>query len=316
MKEKNKKDNFVYKNGNAYIDINPRTGVKKRFMETNEDVYFPEFPENIDLNLSYYCEKGCSYCYLNASKNGRNLSEDIKSEDFIDYLNKIFKGAQSGLEIAMNINHGDDLRPVLFISEYLHRRNFIPNFTIDNKTFNSLEFEDLAEIAARCYAFGISIDNFHDYTRCKITEIALKGELKKDNTPEPQTVYHIINGLFNEEDLLKIKNEKILILGYKENVGRAGNSHKDFSISTIKELMKNNSVSFDNLGVKQLKILEEFPNESNYLFLGKDGDHSFYIDLVNKTFSISSTEKDKSMKINNRNIKEMFNEIRKIPKNI
>ena len=64
-------------------------------------------------------------------------------------------------------------------------------------------------------------------------------------------------------------------------------------------------VSFDNLALKQLKIREKVSKsiwDSN--FMGKDGQFTMYIDLVNKKFSKSSTSNKRFDILSN--IVEMF----------
>ena len=64
-----------YKNGNYTVTIYD-DGTKVR--ETDENEFIPEFAECIDVNLSYKCNVGCKFCYLNCNPKGKEA--DLKSE--------------------------------------------------------------------------------------------------------------------------------------------------------------------------------------------------------------------------------------------
>ena len=119
----------------------------------------------------------------------------------------------------------------------------------------------------------------------------------------PTAVIHIIAGILTKEDLDKLANNnlKILILGYKtmKNRGKTyyESGHKEESDAKIKWLSDNlgsyldkfKVVAFDNLCIEQLnvrKIIGEEMWKKHYM--GDDGTHTFYIDLVNKKFARTS----------------------------
>jgi hypothetical protein len=71
-------------------------------------------------------------------------------------------------------------------------------------------------------------------------------------------------------------------------------------------------VSFDNLAIKQLDV-KRIMSEDKWerFYMGDDGMFTFYIDLVNKTFSKNSIiAKEKSIPINDMTIDEMFEVVR------
>ena len=69
-RRKNIGDWIQYKNGNAIIEINKNDGTSIRTILSDEE-YQPEFPENIDMNISNRCENNCSFCYQKCTKNGK-----------------------------------------------------------------------------------------------------------------------------------------------------------------------------------------------------------------------------------------------------
>ena len=288
---------FKYKNGNRLITINPSTGDKKRYKQIGSQAYKPVRPENIDLNLSYKCNLGCSFCYLNATPGKQVFNFD---EEFLENL---FKDDLVGLEIAMNLNDEPITGSHIALVKYLKNKNYIPNFTINYLTLKSkidtYEFKQL-----KPYWWGVSVNS--------LTQIQniLKLVKDKSNISKNNIVFHIINGVFNPKEFIKIpKDVKVLVLGYK-NLGRGVAFSPPYNFLTVQNIeQKGGNISFDNLAIKQIKDIETLPNfDLNYL--GDDGEHSFYIDLVNKTFSKSSTDKLNNFKLGNKSVNECFKEVR------
>jgi hypothetical protein len=120
----------------------------------------------------------------------------------------------------------------------------------------------------------------------------------------PNAVIHVIGGILSESDYNALKNNglKILILGYKD-FGRGsdyllGNSatishNQKWLCENIKDVLENfKVVSFDNLAIKQLgdnlkSLLSE--EEWDEFYMGDDGQHTMYVDLVKGEFARSST---------------------------
>jgi hypothetical protein len=120
----------------------------------------------------------------------------------------------------------------------------------------------------------------------------------------PNAVIHVIGGMFSEADYNALKNNglKILILGYKD-FGRGTNYLADNSdkisnnqkwlCENIKDVLESfKVVSFDNLAIKQLddnlkSLLTE--EEWEEFYMGDDGQHTMYVDLVKGEFARSST---------------------------
>ena len=139
----------------------------------------------------------------------------------------------------------------------------------------------------------------------------------------------MINGVHKYEDYKKLQdsNLKILILGYKEF--RRGNDYykthlcrteeiKDSIAEHLKEITEHFAVvSFDNLALFQLSVRDMLTDEEwNEFFMGKDGQMTCYLDLVNKTYSVSSTSPlDERFPLLD-DIKPMFDHIRQIGSDI
>lgn len=57
----------TFKNGNFRTTIF-EDGTKIRF--SNEDIFIPNRPENIDVKITNFCNMGCPYCHEDSSING------------------------------------------------------------------------------------------------------------------------------------------------------------------------------------------------------------------------------------------------------
>ena len=136
-------------------------------------------------------------------------------------------------------------------------------------------------------------------------------------------VIHTIAGITSKNDFEALcdKGLKILILGYK-NIGRGDSYQKlnyDEVSNNIKWLRSDLSnimgrfdvVSFDNLAIKQLEVKNLMgKREWNEFYMGDDAQYTFYIDMVNGTFSKSSLTSEKERFPIMDYIDDMFNKVR------
>ena len=139
----------------------------------------------------------------------------------------------------------------------------------------------------------------------------------------PNSVIHVIAGILEIKDIQKLsnKNLKLLILGYK-NKGRGKkyfNKNIKLNIKIlswyISHILNNfEVVALDNLALDQLKIKRIIPEKQwSKIYNGDEGQYTFFIDLVNNKFAISSSEEE-LYDINNMDIDEMFNYIQSVRK--
>ena len=69
-------NNWVqYWNGNGFIELNKNDGTLITTVITDEE-FKPEFPLNMDMEISNMCTNGCSFCYAGCTPNGKHA--DIK----------------------------------------------------------------------------------------------------------------------------------------------------------------------------------------------------------------------------------------------
>jgi hypothetical protein len=135
-------------------------------------------------------------------------------------------------------------------------------------------------------------------------------------------VIHVINGVNSFEEIMSIAgtDRKLLILGYKDV--RKGVDYRKSEDGNIKKNQKSiydnmheitkafKVVSFDNLAIEQLDMRRFFTtSEWDEFFMGDEGSHTFYIDLVKEEFAINSCETNNRHKLLP-TVEEMFNVVK------
>lgn len=286
-----------YDNGNTHVIIYS-DGTKVRHIK--DDQLNCQFPECVDVNVSYRCDGGCKFCYQNSTKDGQiaNLSSDT----VIQWLDSITPYT----ELALNCNDPlmDGFEQFLVQCK---KRNIIANITINQK--HLLRYFDIIkhwQDNRLIHGVGVSIQNATEKTLSALENI--------DNV-----VVHLIVGATSPKTVYNVCNRRLnaLFLGYKV-LGR-GESYQriydDLIAYNTKWLYRNidrlinrfNVVGFDNLAVRQLNV-KRFIKDWDSFFMGDDGTHSMYVDLVNHQISVSSTT-SKSQRFDfpiDNNIRSMF----------
>lgn len=287
-----------YKNGN-YDVVLLEDGTKIRYNKL--DNLTPSFAESIDCTITTKCDGGCEYCYLECNNNG--IHADL-NQPFFDTLHK-------GQELALN---GNDLtHPDLttFLIR-MRKQGVICNFTVNQKHF----LRNTDRLRALCgfeliHGIGISLTDSSDERLYK--------ELKRF----PNAVIHTIDGLLTKEDInnMSDKGIKMLILGYKI-IGRGVeyfDSHEldidnnvKYLRDNIEEISKHfEVVSFDNLSLQHLDMKSKLSEkEWDALYMGDEGQYTFFIDAVNKKFAVSSLTEEKYDLMDN--VDDMFRKVRDV----
>ena len=275
---------LVYCNSPYYIAINPHTGTKYRFVDiyeedTDQHLYgFVRtlYPESIDLNISYRCDIGCPYCYINATPDGEevvwdeNLKGKVKAlfEDRYTWLCPPFRP-----EVAINVNNLFDYRTLVNITRQIKEMDGIPNLTLHYRT--AVSHPELFALDS-VYWIGVSVTSHRQV------------EHVRSLYPGRNVVFHVINGVF--DGIERVKGEKVLLLGYKTSGRGKTYSPRLWKWETVETLRKNgNIVAMDDLAIKQLEARKHLSRgEWDRFFMGWDYTHSMFIDLVRGVFAENS----------------------------
>ena len=297
-----------YQNGNMTTTLY-EDGTRIR--ESEDDEFYPEFAENIDVHISDRCDHGCPMCYANCTKDGEYGDLTLSS-----YRNTFLQTLHPGTELAINLNF--PLHPGLdtFLI-YLRSHRIYVNATVNQDHFMA-NIDLIKGLIDKKLIWGLGI-SLTEPTQDFIDAVK----------EFPNAVIHVINGLFSKDDceMLADHGLKILILGYK-SVGRgetylssiSENMDRHDFISRNAEwlfnkllcvLNKFSVVSFDNLALRQLDVKNKLDSKLwEDIYQGDDGSFSFFINMVEGYFAKNSIS-SKKYPIAGKSIDEMFEIIRK-----
>ena len=260
-----------YKNGNYTVNLFA-DGTKEKF--TDDDFFKADFPDSMDLKITNYCDANCPMCHENSNICGKHANLDAP------FLNTL----PSGIELAIGggnpLSH-PDLLPFL---KRMKNSGIICNITVNEKHLlsNNALIDQLIE-EKLVWGVGVSITK-----ACQKTVNFLHSY--------KNSVAHIICGIVTPQIIYKLKDCKVLALGYKQK-GRGKNYFSEEVEKSILNFKKNlslyfnhfESISFDNLAIIQTGIEDMISKEEwQKRFMGKDGEASMYIDLVNQKYALSS----------------------------
>lgn len=274
----NRKKIGTYVNGNYTTTIyNDGT----RIRETEEDEFIPAFAENCDIKITDSCNMGCSFCHEGSTPQGKH--GDILNSKFLSTFHPYQELSLGGGNL---FEHPD----LLSFLKNLKKQKVISNITVHQVHFmQNLELIKKLQEEKLVYGVGVSVS-------------APTEELIKALNSVPNTVCHVINGIFNEKvsEMMADRNLKVLILGYKEL--RRGNeyiathdeivvSNKKWLYNNLEKLLKRfKLISFDNLAIEQLCVKRLLSDEEwESFYQGDDGTSTFYIDAIEQKFAQSST---------------------------
>lgn len=293
----NFKKPLIYYNGKAKVTIEGDNGENggTRIVEFPEDKEIHEiidYPLNIDIRLSNKCPLGynsktgksiCYFCHESARTDGH--VGDINY--LIDLLDKQIP-YNMHIELAVGVNEVND--DIIKFFKWASNRGFIINATINQSSVatNKKSSRIIIDLINNNYISGLGI-SFRNIDTIK--------RIPKELINYPSTVFHVINGLDNFDDVKKLslyKVKKILVLGEKNFGFNVDYYNNEKNISDrliwylrISELFNIfDVVSFDNLGLEQLNI-KRFVNDKDWQE-NYQGEYSMYINLVDKYFSTSS----------------------------
>lgn len=237
-----------------------------------------EFPDNLDVKITDYCDIGCKFCYEDSGIHGKHCNSDI----LLEKLSKLPEGIEVTLGGGNPLSHPEIDKIIKGISL---QGKFV-SMTVNEKSFEK------SKIPIGLRALGIS---------------PIPG-IDKEVFQDPDdlniiVVYHFIVGIHPLEQIEKYlkAGKRVLILGYK-SIGRGKNNipprleewgkglkRLKFRLTEGGEFPEAR-MSLDNLAIRQINFRASFStSEWDLFYLGEDGTCSMYIDAVEGTYSESST---------------------------
>lgn len=276
---------FSYKNGNARITVDP-SGT--RITEFEGDRLLLNYPRQADVKLTNWCNMAsiCTYCHEKSNKSGTHADYDS--------LIKVLDQCGAGTEWAFG--GGSTLHYPRIVDLLVHIKG---KMQISNVTVNQLHLKQqlplIQELISKDLIKGIGISLRNETYNAE--QMKILGQYE-------HAVVHLIAGLNFVDDIQRLYDlygfEKFLVLGYK-TFGH-GVSYYDKNKDSIEanklrwfqEVHKyfgKLTISFDNLGIEQLRIRRWFSDsEWEKFYQGDDRGESgsMYIDAVNQTYSKTS----------------------------
>lgn len=331
----------LYQNGTEYVLL-ARDGTKMRIADEYSEPYYPE---SIDLKITDYCDEGCPFCYEGCTPQGSHGTLAACLKDIPEFIELAVGGGNA-------LAHPDYsllTQMTKYVNTTLHANEFSRLFwqsELGDGERYDFWYELFPEMEiSRCRALGVSVTSIEDAHKVIEVYKSNLGYLNHGDSYEPSsilgssdfyiddcgmdlrwgidTVIHVINGVVTEEILKPLydMNLKLLILGYK-NKGRgvqyASNSYlaenQKWLYDNITEVAKHfKTVAFDTLAIEQLDMKRWLSKEQwDRNYMGDDGLHSMYIDLVSQTYGISSTDSRRWPLTDN--LHEMFMHVREVVK--
>lgn len=268
-----------------------------------DKIYNMQYVYNLETECHTYIANNILVhnCYQGCTLKGKHANLD--GVKFFDTLHPY-------TELAIN---GNDLShpQLLFFLEKMKEKNIIVSMTVNQKHFmKNIDFIKYLLDNKLIKGLGVSL-------------VYPNKEFINEVKNFPTAVIHTIAGIITKNELDKLANNdlKILILGYKTMKNRGKdyyeNGHKEEIDEKIEWLSNNlgsylnkfKVVSFDNLCTKQLNVKNIIGEERwKECYMGDDGTHTFYIDLVKKKFARTSISEEQYDLLDN--IDDMFKIIR------
>lgn len=273
-----------YQNGNAEIELyNDGTRIIQY-----PDILDLEYPLNLDIRVNSGCPLGrnpktgkgvCDFCHESATTDGKEC-------DYDELMMKLI-GLPKGIELAIG---GNELTPGLdkFL-RWANEQGYVCNLTVNQLIIKGKADRTLRDALNSGIIHGLGISYRKDYPM-NVNDFYIN---------HPNVVLHVIAGIDDVDDILTTPFKKILVLGYK-TFGFGVDYHTDEIDNNIqrwywwvKKLIDNKDVvSFDNLALEQLYIKRFLTPEKWEEFF--QGEHSFYINAVDKYFAPSSRSGNKT----------------------
>lgn len=279
-----------YQNGNTNVVLYT-DGTKERTYEGEPVVVHPE---SIDVKITNFCLAGCSYCHEQSTGNGTHADLNVLSETL--------KDLSAGVELAIGGGNPLDHPDLFEFLEWMKERGLVANMTINQKHIGPFQ-EDILFLIERNLIKGVGISYSSSAYLPHIAPILRASD---------NVVFHVIMGINKVDDVDKLsefctahgKDCKILILGYKnygfginyylKNKNIEDNKYQWYTGLALRFKKENLTLSFDNLGLAQMKLERYFTSEAwNNFFMGGDGKYTMYIDAVKQQYATSSTTRER-----------------------
>jgi hypothetical protein len=241
-------------------------------------------PELVDMELTQYCDIGCTFCYRGSTEKGEH-ADYVKVIDLLDMLSqlKVFEVAFGGGEPTMHPRFLD-------ILSYASRVGIVPNFTTKNMKW--LKSPDFVEAMKYAGAFAFSVMSKREIDR-------VLSVLDYHQIDSHRVNFHIVMGSLEFHKFKELvgyaaeKKVRVTLLGWKYTERGLEQKPMDYSgwLPFIKALVvskHNFRVSIDTVLAQEFDQELQDAGVPTWSYHTHDGRFSAYIDAVEYKFGPSS----------------------------
>lgn len=192
--------------------FNPRTGFFARVEDSGkpEPFWAPHGPELLDIAITNWCDKECSFCYRKSHSLGIHM-------EFSDYKTIIDVAKESGVhQVALGGGNPNQHPEFVDFLEYTYKSEIVPNYTTNGR---GLTDSVLQASSLFCGAVAVSAYAPYDETEDAIKKL-LNSKIKTNVhfLLDSRSINRAIKWLTNPPDFLDGINA-LIFLNYKP-VGR------------------------------------------------------------------------------------------------
>jgi hypothetical protein len=248
----------------------------------------PAHPESIDVKITDYCTKGCSYCHESSTTSG--VHGDLRK--LIDALWQLPCGVELAIGGGNPLSH-PGLVDFLILAK---KMGFICNITINQAHVFSQYPHSIGDLVGKSLVYGVGVS---------ITDVAHLSKLRPFLASTPHVVFHVIAGVHSPDVIDRLAevspDSAILILGYKQF--GFGSSYFGPDVAeklqawkvALPKYLGRHLLSFDNLAIEQLNVERLLTRDAwSRLYMGDDFQFTMYIDAVKQQYAPTSRSSDRA----------------------
>jgi len=267
-----------------WLLFDQRSGDKIRFRFDDEPITYASLPELVDIKITDYCDRECSYCYTDSTCNGKHAKlKNIKR--IIDALAKL-----EVPEIVLGGGEPTKHPGIREILKYIRRAGIVPNFTTRNLDwFNE---KNVKLFKKCCGKVAFSADD-HEWTLQRIRSLI---DIHGLRCTAIQVVDKVNNLVKVARYMRRYELSNLMCLGFKEcgrgkeYIAKYGVEHK-VSFADVRKSSQTRwgyGVSVDTKYIVDHYDEIEAEGISPLLYTQYEGQFSMFIDAVNGTMAESS----------------------------
>lgn len=188
--------------------FNAETGFFARLPEKGkkEPFWSPHGPELMDISITNWCDKGCSFCYKSSTISGKHMA-------LADYKSVIDQAAEMGtFQVALGGGNPNQHPDFIEIIKYTALKGIVPNYTTNGRGLSPEIIQ-----ATREYCGAVAVSAYAPYNETAETITLLTSNKVKTNVHfilDSESVNTAISWLRDPPDFLD-KINAIIFLNYK-----------------------------------------------------------------------------------------------------